>query len=52
MYNYIQMGTVWSISYYMEMTYHVCSSIELRISSDGTHDEMYHNIICVDGMGE
>ena len=45
-------GTVWSISYYMEMKYHMCSSIELGIASDGTNNGMCYNIICVDGMDE
>ena len=36
----------------MEMTYHVCSSIEIGIASNGTNNEMYYEIICVDGMGE
>ena len=36
----------------MEMTYNVSSSIELMIASDGTNNEMWHDGICVDGMGE
>ena len=45
-------GTVWSISQDTEMAYHVTRYIQLGITSYGTNNEMYHEIICVDGMGE
>ena len=45
-------GTVSSIRYYMEMTYHANSSIELMIASDGTNNEIYNELIFIYGMSE
>ena len=36
----------------MEMTYHISSSIELRIPSDGTNSEMGLDLVCIDGVCE
>ena len=36
----------------METPYHVSSSIEIMIASNGTKREMYNKLICIDGMGE
>ena len=36
----------------MEMICHMNSSIKLGIASDGTNNEMYIKLICIDGMGE
>ena len=46
-----KIGTVWSITQYMEMMYRVSSSIERRIYSDGTNSEMCNDILCIYGMG-
>ena len=45
-------GTLLSVSYYMEMTYHVRSFIDLRIASDCTPNEIFNELIFIDGMGE
>ena len=34
------------------MAYHVSRSIDLGIDSNGTNNEMCHDIMCVYGMGE
>ena len=36
----------------MEMICHISSSIKLGISSDGTNNKIYNELICIDGMCE
>ena len=45
-------GILYSISQYMETTYHMSSSIELRIDLYGTNSEMCNEIMCIDGNSE